>query len=230
MENEPGSPPQGSFGASDGASVPEGTACLALLAQIVENSPIPIFLKDPHGTYLYVNAAYADMDAAPVIEIVGRTDSELYTDEIADALRKDDLLAMMAPGPVESTQPFEVDGGERRFRIVKFPIHSDSGEILGVCGMALDITDTLLEEKSREAERKHRIAALPFERLLASLTPQEARVAELLLIGLSDKEIAEALHVTEDTVRHHVSHLLKKLRKSSRTQAVIALMRSRKPS
>lgn len=66
-----------------------------------------------------------------------------------------------------------------------------------------------------------------FDRLLFSLTPQELRVLELLARGLSDSEIAESLHLEGDTVRHHVSHMLKKLRKRSRTQAVIALLNHR---
>ena len=66
-----------------------------------------------------------------------------------------------------------------------------------------------------------------FDRLLSTLTPQELRVLELLALGLSDSEIAESLHLEGDTIRHHVSHMLKKLRKSSRTQAVIALLNHR---
>lgn len=213
------------FGSSAGGSVPEGAARLELLAQIVENSPVPIFIKDPAGVYLYANAAYVP---GPPEDTIGKTDAQMYPASVAEGLRKHDLLAMRAPGPFESTQVFNVEGEDRFFRTVKFPIHGAAGEVLGVCGISLDITDTLSEQKARGEERQRAIDAKPFERLLASLTPQEARVTELLLLGFSDKQIAETLHLSEDTVRHHVSHMLKKLRKRSRTQAVIALMRNRR--
>jgi DNA-binding NarL/FixJ family response regulator len=64
-----------------------------------------------------------------------------------------------------------------------------------------------------------------FGRLLATLTPQEARVLELLVRGHSDSEIAGILHLAADTVRHHVSRILKKLRKRSRTQVAIEMLR-----
>jgi DNA-binding NarL/FixJ family response regulator len=43
--------------------------------------------------------------------------------------------------------------------------------------------------------------------------------------GLSNKEIARRLHLTEETVKFHVRHILAKLDVQSRTQAVLAAMR-----
>jgi DNA-binding NarL/FixJ family response regulator len=56
---------------------------------------------------------------------------------------------------------------------------------------------------------------------LASLTPQQVRVLQMLRQGLLNKQIAFDLGVGETTVKAHVSEILRKLRVSSRTQAVI---------
>lgn len=56
---------------------------------------------------------------------------------------------------------------------------------------------------------------------LATLTPQQVRVLQLLRQGLLNKQIAFDLGVGETTVKAHVSEILRKLRVSSRTQAVI---------
>ena len=56
---------------------------------------------------------------------------------------------------------------------------------------------------------------------IATLTPQQVRVLHMLRQGLLNKQIAYDLGVGETTVKAHVSEILRKLKVSSRTQAVI---------
>jgi len=60
------------------------------------------------------------------------------------------------------------------------------------------------------------------EQKLASLgiTPRELEVLELIAQGLSNKEIAERVFVSENTVKTHSSHVFDKLGARRRTQAV----------
>jgi DNA-binding NarL/FixJ family response regulator len=59
------------------------------------------------------------------------------------------------------------------------------------------------------------------------LTPRELEVLRLLATSRSNKEIAEALVVTEETVRSHIKSVLNKLSQPNRTQAVLAALRMR---
>ncbi len=56
---------------------------------------------------------------------------------------------------------------------------------------------------------------------LDELSPREHEVLRQLAFGLSNKEIAEVLKITEETVKSHVGHLLGKLQLENRTQAVV---------
>ncbi|MEO8394885.1 MAG: LuxR C-terminal-related transcriptional regulator [Chloroflexota bacterium] len=52
-----------------------------------------------------------------------------------------------------------------------------------------------------------------------SFTPREAEILRLMIAGESNREIAEALVISENTVKSHISHILSKLGVKSRTEA-----------
>ncbi|MEV6511209.1 response regulator transcription factor [Streptomyces sp. NPDC051642] len=82
--------------------------------------------------------------------------------------------------------------------------------------LAPAITRRLVE---RFARRAPETAAL--HRDLAALTPRELDVLRLLAQGLSNAELAAGLHLSEATVKTHVSHILAKLSLRDRAQAVV---------
>ena len=55
----------------------------------------------------------------------------------------------------------------------------------------------------------------------ASLSPQEARILDLIAEGKTNKQIAEAMFLAENTVKNYITSLLRKLRVTSRTEAAI---------
>ena len=57
------------------------------------------------------------------------------------------------------------------------------------------------------------------------LTPREYEVLDLLASGLTDREIAEQLVVSEETARTYTKRLLKTLEVNNRVQAVLKGMR-----
>lgn len=58
---------------------------------------------------------------------------------------------------------------------------------------------------------------------LSTLTPQQFRVASMLVEGLLNKQIAYELDVKEATIKAHMTEIFRKLGVQSRTQAVLAL-------
>ncbi len=66
------------------------------------------------------------------------------------------------------------------------------------------------------------IAARLDQRSTSPLTPRELEVLKLVAKGLSNKEIGDALHLVEGTVKLHLTNILTKLNVSARTQAILA--------
>ncbi len=80
---------------------------------------------------------------------------------------------------------------------------------------APSVTRRLIAEFTQRAQR----AVPPPE--LAELTPRELEVLRLIARGLSNREIATELVVSEHTARTHVGHILSKLNLRDRVQAIV---------
>ena len=59
------------------------------------------------------------------------------------------------------------------------------------------------------------------------LTPREIEVLKLVAKGMSNREIADELYISENTVKNHVRNILEKLHLHSRMEAVLYAMRER---
>ena len=75
-----------------------------------------------------------------------------------------------------------------------------------------------LASRTRERERDARRAA-------NQLTPRELDVLEALANGLSNKQIAERLHISLETERTHIMNIMTKLGAHSRLQALLFCLR-----
>ena len=85
------------------------------------------------------------------------------------------------------------------------------------------LTRKVLAEFTRlaAASDSHTPATGTSERLAVGLTEREKDVLKALAQGLSNREIAERLVITEGTVKNHVSSLIDKLGVRDRTQAIL---------
>lgn len=162
-----------------------------LLQAIVDNSPAVIFVRDHGGRYLLINRCYELLFGLEREGVLGKTDHDLFPREVADqfASRDRQVLATGVTSEVEEVVP--VDGVQRTYITLKFPIHNLDGSAYAVCGIATDIT----ERKRGEQER----AALQQE----VLATQEAMIRELSspLIPLADGVVALPIVGTVDRAR-----------------------------
>lgn len=57
------------------------------------------------------------------------------------------------------------------------------------------------------------------------MTKREKEVFELLIDNYSTREIAETMHISDKTVRNHISNVMLKLGVKGRAQAVVELIK-----
>jgi two-component system nitrate/nitrite response regulator NarP len=62
---------------------------------------------------------------------------------------------------------------------------------------------------------------------LESLTRREMQILREIAKGLSNKQVASVLHISEGTVKVHVKSLLKKLEAQSRVEAAVMYLEQR---
>ncbi len=84
----------------------------------------------------------------------------------------------------------------------------------------MDEVIELLRLANRQQKRDYEA-----QRTTEQLTPREREVLLALADGLSDKEIAERLHIGIGTVRNHFMNIFNKLGVHSRLQALVFAVR-----
>jgi DNA-binding CsgD family transcriptional regulator len=62
------------------------------------------------------------------------------------------------------------------------------------------------------------------------LTPREREVLQMIAVGATNNAIAQALVITEGTVKSHVKHILRKLGAANRSQAIASYLGGPRPS
>ena len=150
----------GSFVGYRGADrdVTERQRVESLLRAVMNSSPDPIFVKDCGSRMLLANPATLAMFQKPEGEVLGKTDEEICADPAAGRqIMANDrqvvetgqslFLEEVVPGP----------GGPRVFLSAKVPYRDMQGRIIGLIGIARDITERKrAEEAVRKSELKYR--------------------------------------------------------------------------
>jgi PAS domain S-box-containing protein len=122
------------------------------MEEIVDNSPLPMYMKSLDGRYLMINRRFEELFEMKAEDVVGKTDHEIHSDpDVVRRLRKNDLLVAERGQPLQVDEILRFPDGERTFVSVKFPMRDLDGEIHAVGGMSTDITDRKRAEHELQA-------------------------------------------------------------------------------
>lgn len=131
---------------------------LALLKGITEGTTDAVFVKDRQGRYLMINSAGANFVGKSVAEIIGKTDSDLFSSDTAGAIIEADRR-LMGSGVTQTYEERGTAGGiSRLYLATKGPYRNAQGEIVGLLGISRDITDReRTQQEIRQSQQKLRI-------------------------------------------------------------------------
>lgn len=136
----------------------------AQLRTLVETIPDLIWLKDVNGVYISCNPKFERFFGAKESDIVGKTDYDFVEKELADLFRENDQAAIAANGPSvnEEEVTYADDGHIETLETIKTPMYDADGKLVGVLGVARDITGRKETENEiqQQAVRSEALAAL----------------------------------------------------------------------
>lgn len=177
------------------------------LRTLIQTIPDLIWLKDGDGVYLTCNPMFERFFGAPEGEIVGRTDYDFVDREMADLFREHDRKAMALGGPSSNEEwiTFADDGRRALLSTVKTPMYDGEGNLVGVLGIARDIT----ELRNAEGERLRLERQLLNSQKMESLGVLAGGIAHdfnnLLQAILGHLDLAMFKLPPDSGVRKHVS-------------------------
>ena len=131
------------------------------LRTLVDTVPDLVWLKNPEGVYLSCNAEFERFYGAREAEIVGRSDYDFVSRELADFFRANDLAAIAAGAPRRNEEEvvYASDGHRALLDTIKTPMFDSDGKLIGVLGVARDITARREAELAvAETQERFRVA------------------------------------------------------------------------
>jgi len=173
--------------------------------EALESVNVPSYVIDPTGVIRWLNPAARRLFG----DVRGRQFTSVVAPE--DTRRAREHFARKIAGTEKVTDAHVVllspEGGRVDVDVSSVPL-MEGHRLVGVFGQLADV-----EEQD------------PHELLPPHLTPRQTEVLRLLKKGLSTGQIAQELHLSTETVRNHVRHLLRALGVHTRLEAVAVAQR-----
>jgi len=165
----------------------------------LEHVNVPSYVLDHTGIVRWMNRAAR--------QIVGDQVGRQFTSVVApdETRRAREIFARNLLGKKkfsDSTVSVVTDAGQRMSLDISAVPLRDGDRVIGMFGQVSDV----VEEPQPHPD--------------LHLTPRQAEVLQLLERGRSTQQIADELHLSRETVRNHVRHLLHAVGAKSRLEAV----------
>jgi PAS domain S-box-containing protein len=166
----------------------------------IERVRVPAYVIDRHGIIRYLNPAARKL----VGDVRGRQLTSVVAPEETRRAREIFARNLMGPraGSDNKGVVIDADGERVSIEVSAVPLQS-GGRVIGVFGQVLDVE----EDNPPPPPHPH-------------LTPRQSEVLRLLEQGRSTEQMARELHLSTETVRNHIRHILRALNVHSRLEAV----------
>ena len=127
----------------------------ALLSGLLDSIPDLVFFKSRAGVYLGCNPEFSRFAGRRQEEIVGLTDGDLFSVELADAFAAEESIMLAEERPRQTEEWLTYPDGRRILvETLRAPFRSDGDEVIGIIGVSRNITDRKRTEEALQARQE----------------------------------------------------------------------------
>ena len=135
----------------------ERLRALHLLGALADSSEDAIYAKDQSGRYLLFNRAAARFVGKPAEAVLGSDDAALFPAREARRIGRTEQRVFAEERVVTDEERLTTVHGERVFLSTRGPLRDEQGRVIGLFGIARDITERIREQQAlRESEARLR--------------------------------------------------------------------------
>ncbi|MBD1945412.1 PAS domain S-box protein, partial [Coleofasciculus sp. FACHB-712] len=122
------------------------------LEAIIDNYTAVIYLKDLEGRYILVNRQYERLFHTTKEQVIGKTDYDFFSKEIADAYGANDRQVLETGTSLEMEEVAPQDDGLHTYLSTKFLLRNSTGTTYALCGISTDISDRKRTEEALQQQ------------------------------------------------------------------------------
>jgi diguanylate cyclase (GGDEF)-like protein/PAS domain S-box-containing protein len=123
---------------------------------VLDHVPAVVYMKDPDGSYLFINHHYEALFHVEGSRMFGKVDADLFPANQARAFRANDKMVQDSVRPQTFVEVANQAGESHTYNSLKFPVYHGDGTLYAVCGISIDVTEQKqMEESLRQSEARY---------------------------------------------------------------------------
>lgn len=122
------------------------------LSRIIDAAPNAIFITDRAGRYLMANRQMERAVNMAAGTIIGQTNDDIFTPEVQRILSAGEELILETGEPLDTEIVLGLGAAQKRYLMLRFPLHDADNQVTGFCGMLTDITERARAEQELQAQ------------------------------------------------------------------------------